>query len=208
MSSIPSSTSSSLEFNLNENINLFQSNHDDNEIFNLINLLILRVECLNNDDSIVNNNNSAKSTSIKQIDQNLMEYLYYLFNKFVDDDNDSQDLDKPMIDKNNFVHVCQTLVRNEFFNVPSSNSPDQSLSDTTITNSSDLNSTQIFSHEYRTDIDDMSLENSSLNDQLSSTPTNDQDTWLVVDLEPIQSEYSPTRSDRSSVRKTFCFLFL
>jgi len=193
-----SSTSQSIESSLNQlsNENLIKNNHDDNEILKLINLLILRVECLNNE-NILNNNNNKKNISptIKQIDQNLIEYLYFLFNKFI---NDNPDLDKPMIDKSNFVNVCQTLVRNGCFNIPSTISPDQSFSETTITNSSDLTSTHTFVHEYKSNTDDMLVEKSSENQPL----TNDQEAWLIIDLE---STTPSTPLDESSVRKGFLF---
>jgi hypothetical protein len=105
-----------------------------------------------------------------------------------------------MIDKTNFVNVCQTLVRNGCFNMPATTSPDQSFSEKTITNSSDLTSTHTYVHEYRPDVDDMSLEQSSINELISSSPTSDQESWLVVDLEPIPPIYSSTTPDESKVR--------
>jgi hypothetical protein len=96
-----------------------------------------------------------------------------------------------MIDKTNFVNVCQTLVRNGCFNIPSSTSPDQSFSESTITNSSDRTLPQTFVHEYRSETDDMSLKKSSL--------TNDQETWLVVDLEPMTPKYSSTTPEQSNL---------
>jgi hypothetical protein len=186
--STPSSTSSSsqsIEFNLNRlsNENLLK-NSDDHEISKLVNLLILRVECLTNENTLIQKNNTYPT--IKEIDQNLIEYLYYLFNKFIQDESD---INPPVIDKTNFVNVCQTLVRNGCFNIPSPTSPDQSFSESTITNSSDRTLTQTFVHEYRSETDDMSLKKSSL--------TNDQETWVVVDLEP---KYSATIPEQSKVR--------
>jgi len=180
-----SSSSQSIEFNLNRlsNENLLK-NSDDHEISKLVNLLILRVECLTNENTLIQKNNSYPT--IKEIDQNLIEYLYYLFNKFIQDESD---INPPMIDKTNFVNVCQTLVRNGCFNIPSATSPDQSFSESTITNSSDRTLTQTFVHEYRSETDDMSLKKSSL--------TNDQETWVVVDLEP---KYSATIPEQSKVR--------
>lgn len=199
MSSSPSSSTSS-----SSELNSLKTDHEENEILNLINLLILRVECLTNEDPIINNSDKKLSPTIKEVDHNLIEYLYYLFNKFIEEDSD---LDKPVIDKTNFVNVCQTLVRNGCFNIPSSTSPDQSFSETTITNNSDLTSTQTFVHECRTDTDEMSLENSLLTEQLSSTPTNDQDAWLVVDLEATKPSYSPTNSDDFNVSIYIFFFF-
>jgi hypothetical protein len=186
--STPSSTSSSsqsIEFNLNRlsNENLLK-NSDDHEISKLVNLLILRVECLTNENTLIQKNNTYPT--IKEIDQNLIEYLYYLFNKFIQDESD---INPPVIDKTNFVNVCQTLVRNGCFNIPSPTSPDQSFSESTITNSSDRTLTQTFVHEYRSETDDISLKKSSL--------TNDQETWVVVDLEP---KYSATIPEQSKVR--------
>jgi hypothetical protein len=108
-----------------------------------------------------------------------------------------------MIDKSNFVNVCQTLVRNGCFNISLSTSPDQSFSEPTLTNNSDLTLNQTFVHEYRSDTDNVSLEKSSLNEQITSTPTNEQETWLVVDIEPIQSQYLATTPDESKVRSFF-----
>lgn len=132
---------------------------DDQEISKLINLLLLRVECLNNENS-----------TIKQVDQNLIEYLYYLFNKFTRDECESN---KTMIDKSNFVNVCQKLVRNGCLNGSSSEPP----------------LLQTILHEYP----------SPSNEHISSSSNNDQDTWLVVDIEPIQPKYSATMPNLSKV---------
>jgi hypothetical protein len=192
--STPSPISSSTELNSNRlsNENLLK-NSDDHEISKLINLLILRVECLSNENTLINKKNHYPT--VKEIDQNLIEYLYYLFNKFIQEESD---LNPPMIDKTNFVNVCQTLVRNGCFNIPSSTSPDQSFSESTITNSSDRTLPQTFVHEYRSETDDMSLKKSSL--------TNDQETWLVVDLEPMTPKYSSTTPEQSNVRYMLFFL--
>jgi hypothetical protein len=197
-SSNSSSSSSSQSIESSSNENLFK-NHDDNEILKLINLLILRVECLNNENTL-NNNKKNIFPTIKQIDQNLIEYLYFLFNKFI---NDESDLDKPMIDKSSFVNVCQTLVRNGCFNIPSTISPDQSFSETTITNSSDIISTHTSVHEHKPNTDDMPVEKSSVNEQISPALTNEQEAWLIIDLEPSTPEYPATPMDESSVRAFF-----
>jgi hypothetical protein len=204
-SSSSSSLTQSIEFSSRRlsNEDVFQNNlndNDDNEILKLVNLLILRVECLANENILINRDKNKTYPTIKQIDQNLIEYLYYLFSKFIKDDND---LNTPMIDKSNFVNVCQTLVRNGCFNIPLSTSPDQSFSEPTLTNNSDLTLNQTFVHEYRSDTDNVSLEKSSLNEQITSTPTNEQETWLVVDIEPIQSQYLATTPDESKVRSFF-----
>jgi len=209
MSSGSSSRSIDITTNQLSNENILKTN-DDNEISTLINLLILRVECLANKHILINKKKNHKSyPTIKQIDQNLTEYLYYLFNKFTKDD---PDICTSMIDKTNFVNVCQTLVRNGCFNMPSTTSPDQSFSEPTLTNNSNLTSTQTFVHEYRSDTDNVSLEKSSLNEQITSTPTNEQETWLVVDIEPIQSQYLSTTPDESKVRiflqRKYCCFFL
>ena len=190
MSTPPTSSSSNsssidLDLNLLSNENTIKnSDDDDDEISKLINLLILRVECLSNETTLINKKNSYPT--IKEIDQNLIEYLYYLFNKFIQEESD---LNPPMIDKSNFVNVCQTLVRNGCFNIPSSTSPDQSLSESTITNNSERTLTQTFVHEYRSETDDMSLK--------KSPSINDRETWLIVDLEP---KYSATVPEQSKVR--------
>jgi hypothetical protein len=203
-----SSTSSSLSSQSNElrlsNEDLLKNtfdNSDDNEIFKLINLLILRVECLANENTSMTK--TKNYPTIKQIDQNLIEYLYYLFNKFRKEESDFQ---TPMIDKTNFVNVCQTLVRNGCFNIPSSTSPDQSFSDATITNNSNLTLTQTIVHDCRSDTNDRSLD-----EQTSSPSKNNQEAWLVVDLEAIKPQHSVTIPDESKVRKyssnlklTFC----
>ena len=170
-----SSESLELDFSPLSNENLPTKNldeQDEHEISKLINLLILRVECLANE-----KNNSLPP--IKQVDDNLIEYLYYLFNKFTQDEINSN---TPMIDKTNFVHVCQTLVRHECLNLTS---PEQSVSETTMTNTTDLTLTQPFVREYRTEIDEISFKTPS---------SNDQDTWLVVDFESMQPKYSAFNS--------------
>lgn len=130
--------------------------NDENEILTLIDLLVLRVECLTNENQTIKKKKKKKFNenypSVSQVDQNLIEYLYYLFTKFTHEEQMN-----PIVDKNNFVNVCQTLVRNGCFDI-SSSSPDQSTSDTTITE-------QTIIHEYPTTID------------------NDKDTWLVVDFD-------------------------
>lgn len=174
-----------------------QANSDDNEISKLINLLILRVELLSNDTNNDDDNNhiitrkkkKTISPKIKQIDQNLIEYLYFLFNKFTKDDCDTH---STMLDKTNFVHVCQQLVRNGCFHslstTTTSHSPDRSSSETTITNT---NQSSLTVHEYHTDGEEKSV-------------CNDQDTWLIVDLESIKPQYSTTLPDHSKV----CVLYI
>ncbi|CAF3229974.1 unnamed protein product [Rotaria sp. Silwood2] len=204
-SSSSSSTASSQSLDIssrklsNENLlkNTFDNNptNDDNEILTLINLLILRVECLTNDNTLVTKKKNEKmSPQIKEIDQNLIEYLYYLFNKFINEDSDSN---TPIINKANFVNVCQTVVRNGGLNIPSSTSPNQSFSESTITNDSDQTLIQTSVREFRIDTNDITSKNSSINEQISSVPINDDETWLVVDLEENKSEYSTTNFDES-----------
>jgi len=125
--------------------------NDENEILTLIDLLVLRVECLTNENQSTKKKKKKLSEnypSVAQVDQNLIEYLYYLFTKFTHDDQT-----KPILDKSNFVNVCQTLVRNGCFDISSSSSEPSTITDQTIV------------HEYPTTID------------------NDKDTWLVVDFE-------------------------
>ena len=202
MSSTSSSSSSPQSISIDtknlSNENLLKNTNDDNEISTLINLLILRVECLANKTTLINKKTNQKSyPTIKQIDQNLTEYLYYLFNKFRKDD---PDISAPMIDKTNFVNVCQTLVRNGCFNMPSTTSPDQSFSESTLTNSNDITLTQTLVREYKPHTVDMISEKSSTNEPTVATSTNDQDTWLVVDLESIKPQYSASTPDESKVR--------
>lgn len=171
-------------------------NSDDNEISKLINLLILRVELLSNDNDddkniIIRKKKKTISPKIKQIDQNLIEYLYFLFNKFTKDDSETH---STMLDKTNFVHVCQQLVRNGCFHSSSttttttSHSPDRSSSETTITNT---NQSSLTVHEYHSNGEEKSV-------------CNEQDTWLIVDLESIQPQYSATLPDHSKV----CVLYI
>jgi hypothetical protein len=76
-----------------------------------------------------------------------------------------------IIDKHNFVSVCQTLVRNGCLEVVSA-SPDQSFSEETITSDSDQTITpETFLHEYQNVADE-------------------QDAWLVVDLNPQETPVS------------------
>ncbi|CAF1161740.1 unnamed protein product [Adineta ricciae] len=169
-------------------LNLLHHDDENKEISTLINLLILRVECLANTTTLIETNKKPNIyPSIKQIDQNLTEYLYYLFNKFTKDD---PEIGASMIDKTNFVNVCQTLVRNGCFNMPSSTSPDQSYSEATLTNSNELTLIQPAVREYKPDADEMTLDKSSIDETISLIPMSDQDTWLVVDLEPFKPQYS------------------
>ncbi|CAF3925191.1 unnamed protein product, partial [Rotaria magnacalcarata] len=168
---------------------------DDNQILTLINLLILRVECLNNERTAVNmTNTKTKSSTIRKIDQNLIEYLYFLFNKFVDDESDSST--PPIINKTKFVNVCQTLVRDGSLNIslPFS-SPDHSCSESTITNNSDQTLTQTLVREYRPDTDLMTENHSPINEQMSSITMSDDNTRLTVDLEQIKPQDSKSSSD-------------
>lgn len=144
--------------------------NDQNEILTLIDLLVLRVECLNNETKKKKKKIKESSPTVAEVDQNLIEYLYYLFTKFIHDESD--DLPAASIDKNNFVNVCQTLVRNGSFELASA-SPDQSTSEATITNSDQTLTSETVLHEYHPAVTDKSS-------------TDEQDTWLVVDLEPIQ----------------------
>ncbi|CAF1671819.1 unnamed protein product, partial [Adineta ricciae] len=134
--SISMALDSSSQSSNDTSLNLLHHDEENKEISTLINLLILRVECLTNTTTLIETSKKPNIyPSIKQIDQNLTEYLYYLFNKFTKDD---PEIGAPMIDKTNFVNVCQTLVRNGCFNMPSSTSPDQSYSEATLTNSNEL----------------------------------------------------------------------
>ena len=135
--------------------------NDQNEILTLIDLLVLRVECLNNETK--KKTNEEIYPTIAEVDQNLIEYLYYLFTKFTHEEFDSS---IPTIDKNNFVNVCQTLVRDGCFQITSI-SPEQSFSEST----DHTLTPETFVHEYLPEADK-------------------QEAWLVVDLEPIPSEES------------------
>lgn len=165
---------------------------EKNEILTLIDLLVLRVECLTNE-------KKHKATddirpTVAEVDQNLIEYLYYLFTKFLQQENDaSNEQEISVIDKSNFVHVCQTLVRSGCFDLsapPVPNSPEQSSSDATSSSDPTLTE-QLVMRDYDLEADDKSVEN-----ELSSLRTvDDQDTWLVVDLADSQSEDDIPSSD-------------
>ncbi|CAF1512856.1 unnamed protein product [Rotaria sp. Silwood1] len=183
----------------NENLlkNTYDNNptNDDHEILTIINLLILRVECLTNDNTLVIEKKNKKiSPKIKKINQNLIEYLYYLFNKFINEDTDSNTL---TINKKNFVNVSQIVVCNGSLNMPTSTSLNQSLSEFTITNDSDHTLIQTYVHEYRTDTNDMTEKCSSINEQTSSVAINDRETWLVVDLGETKRELLTTKREES-----------
>ena len=171
------------------NENLLEIN-DHDEILTLIDLLVLRVECLSKENKSHKKKKKKHEEiypTVTEVDQNLIEYLYYLFTKFTNEDSEpSNDLSIPIIDKNNFVNVCQTLVRNGCFDLSSvSTASEQSFSETT-SNSSD----QTLVREYHPDTDEIVAEISSTDGQNS-----EQETWLVVDLEPIQSEELIVASD-------------
>jgi hypothetical protein len=171
------------------NENLLEIN-DHDEILTLIDLLVLRVECLSNENKSHKKKKKKHEETyptVTEVDQNLIEYLYYLFTKFTNDDSEpSNDLSAPIIDKNNFVNVCQTLVRNGCFDLSSvSTSSEQSFSETTSTSSD-----QTLLREYHPDTGEIVAEISSTDGQNS-----EQETWLVIDLEPIQSEEPIVASD-------------
>lgn len=174
-------------------------NGDADEILTLVNLLIRRVEYLATNGTppemttTKKKNGTNPSPSIKQIDQDLTEYLYYLFNKFAKDDGDAG---VPLIEKSDFVHVCQTLVRNGCLNVPSA---EQSLLDVTLTNSNEITLTQTSLREHKPDADESTVEKSSASDKTCGTPMDEQDAWLIVDVELIAPQYSPASPDGSKV---------
>lgn len=166
------------------NDNLSEIN-DRNEILTLVDLLVLRVECLTNENDLKKSNETKTNyPTVAEVDQNLIEYLYYLFTKFVHDDPNESTM--PIIDKKNFVTVCQTLVRNGCFDMPSSTSPDQSASETISNNSDPTIIPDTYLHEYRNSKVELSSE---------KITNNEQETWLVVDLQPTQSEEHATTSE-------------
>ncbi|UJR15369.1 hypothetical protein I4U23_002317 [Adineta vaga] len=173
---------------------------DNNEILTLIDLLVLRVECLANEAKSKTKKKKVNCPSVAEVDQNLIEYLYYLFTKFLNDEaNASDTLRIPIIDKNNFVNVCQTLVRNGCFDIPPGNisiSPDQSSSETTSSSDKTL-SQHTLVREYHPDTDTMMAEKSSLDGENLSTTSAEQETWLVVDLEATHAEDSIVVSERA-----------
>jgi hypothetical protein len=177
------------------NENLLEIN-DQNEILTLIDLLVLRVECLTNENKLNKKKKSKdKYPTVAEVDQNLIEYLYYLFTKFVTDDSDSSNnLTTSNIDKKSFLTVCQTLVRNGCFDMPSPD-PDQSISDTTTSSSDQTITPETFLREYNPDSDEIITEKS---------PTDEQENWLIVDLEPTQSE-EPIQTTETIVSVFFLF---
>ncbi|CAF4378850.1 unnamed protein product [Rotaria sp. Silwood2] len=185
-------TSQSIIMNAQErNENSFEIN-EHNEILTLINLLVLRVECLSNErKSKKRKRKKDKYPTVAEVDQNLIEYLYYLFKKFINDDtNISNDVKTPIIDKNNFVSVCQTLVRNGCFDMPSTTllkSPNQSFSDS-LSASEHTSISQTIVHEYYPDTNQIVEEKSLTNDQISPMISTEKETWLIVDFATRQSE--------------------
>ena len=179
------------------------------EISAVIDLLLVRV-----DESLVNEKTLAAKKSKKKRkkksrsrrksqafaepppDRHLLDYLDYLFTKFIDDNNNNNnnDCSVSMIDKTNFITVCQTLVRNGCFNLPSvpTSEPVLSASPTINTDTSnELNSTQTLVREYHPQTDNVIKQISLAPEHTDALTSNDQDIWLVVDIEP------PTKSDCS-----------
>ncbi|CAM4937193.1 unnamed protein product [Rotaria socialis] len=171
--------------------------NDHIEILTLINLLVLRVECLSKekkskkrkkrkDDN--HHHHPPHHPTVAEVDQNLIEYLYYLFKKFINDEtNPSKDLTPPIIDKSNFVSVCQTLVRNGCFDVPSttlstsltqSYSESASISDQTLTSMS----------EYHHDANEFYEEDSLTDDQFPSIASPTKETFFIGDIGPAQTD--------------------
>ncbi|CAM4776618.1 unnamed protein product [Rotaria magnacalcarata] len=179
--------------------------NDHIEILTLINLLVLRVDCLSKEKNSKKrkkrkDNHHHHRPTVAEVDKNLIEYLYYLFKKFINDEaNPSKDLTPPIIDKNNFVSVCQTLVRNGCFDVPSTTSPTSltqsysesaSISDQTLTSMS----------EYHHDTNEFYEENSLTDDQISPMASSTKETFFIGDIEPVQTdEIIATYEVRSSL---------
>lgn len=180
-------------------MNPMDYNHtdDEDEISKLVNLLILRVETLNNDASVNDEKNNRRASSVvKEIDHNLIDYLYYLFNKFINEDSESN---THMINKSNFVNICQTLVRNGSIKMSSPPPSEQLISEATMTNSCDSTLIQTFLREYRTDTNEITLSEASINSSKSLITLNDQDTWLIVDLEQSIPQASTPIADELKV---------
>lgn len=165
---------------------------DHNEISKLIHLLILRVECLSNEKRTKKRKKRKEShPTVAEVDHSLIEYLYYLFKKFIDEDSTlSSDLKASRIDKNNFVTVCQALVHNGCFDLSSatiSPSPNQSLSEAT--NSSEYTLTQPTSrHEEQSDNNETSIEVSPTDDPTSLMISMEKESWLLEDFDINQSK--------------------
>lgn len=144
-SSSTTTTTTLITSNDNEEDKTDSSLFDQIEISKIINRLIQRVESLENP---------------TKTDDNLIDYLSYLFKKFTCDDDRQQT--KTMFDTSHFVdHVCQTFVRH--------------LSSSDSSNTNDQQSSETFVREYHSE------SNSTL------TPTNcktdQKDIWLVVDFQ-------------------------
>ena len=175
------------------NKNSLETN-DHNEILTLIDLLVLRVECLANESKLKKKKKSTDihHPTIAEIDQNLIEYLYYLFTKFINENsNFSNDSNSPMIDKNHFVNVCQTLVRDGCFDMSSSvntpTSPNHLPSAATST-SDHILAQQTIVGEYLSDTNEIVRETLLTNEQDPSLISTEEETWLVVDLKSTQSK--------------------
>lgn len=89
------------------NFDLNSFSHESERISALIDLLVVRVQCLSK-------GKSFQSAELNKIDKFLMESLYFLFKRFLE--NDPR---RSQIDQNQFVSICQQLVRRGCFDFSS-----------------------------------------------------------------------------------------
>lgn len=156
--------------------------NDHTEIVTLINLLILRVECLSKEKKPKKRKKRKDNhPTVAEVDQSLIEYLYYLFKKFINEETNSS----KTIDKNNFVDVCQNLVRNGCFDISSSSDVSPSLTQsysesisisdqTTLTSQTSLN-------EYHHDTTEITDELSLTDDPISTITLTEKENFLQSD---------------------------
>jgi hypothetical protein len=179
---------------LNGNMSTEQTNQ--NEIMRLIDLLVLRVECLNNEKKTPN---ELTSLSVTDVDRNLIEYLYYLFTRFIHvERNSCETLTNASLDRNAFVNVCQTLVRNGCFGLTNANVPTTSVS-LSSSSSSSISSEETASSNSTLVEQSLTSDCESSNDDKpsecgssSSTNIDDQETWLAIDVQNSQSDDDAT----------------
>ena len=162
-------------------MNCKQNLDDEDQIFTLIDLLVLRVDCLTNEIKAKSREDRIKPT-LAEIDQNLIEFLYCLFKKFLNNEKE-----KPRIEKNNFVEICQRLVRYGCFELSSNdkgNSNEQSTSET-LSNSDPTLTEQVC------------LQSSDVDEDNSTELTKSNNSWPLIDSTHQQSDDENSFSDGS-----------
>ncbi|CAF0797138.1 unnamed protein product [Didymodactylos carnosus] len=160
----------------------------DSEILTLVDLLVLRVACLSE------SSDEIPRPTVAEVDQNLIEYLYYLFTKFIvtadTSVSDANSTDESLIDKKSFIQICQTLVKNGCFDMSS-----VSVSPTTSQSTEDTVLEYVNNDQNKND-----LSTATITDEKQNETATEENTWLMVDIS--ESELSKDENDVSSLNSS------